>query len=157
MVAATGAISAPHTSAITQKLAGGLGSGLNKLAMGIFSLQDFAKVPSAFKLSYNRSAQKVAGINWTSGILETLKSLPKAAQYIIVPAAVTGFAAGFGPVAATIAALAGFGIPWGLGEIFEHLLPHEEEVIQKICQEKGIDITKPDGMPDINKPEGYLA
>ncbi len=156
MVTAAGAVSGVRAVTAAGKL-GGKGKGLNGVLMGIFSIPEFSKVPSAFKLSYNRSAQKVTGLNWTSGILETVKSIPKAAQYFIIPAILTGVAVGAAPAAATIATLAGLGIPMGLSNLFEHILPHEEEVIELACKEKGIDITKPDGMPNINNPEGYLA
>lgn len=154
--AAGATASAPNinSTGIMNKLQGKLLSGG---AQSLFFLSEFRNVPSAFALRYNRSAQKVTGLNWTSGLLETLKSLPNAVQWLIIPTAITGAAIGFGPIAATLATVAGLAVPECVSSLFEKLFPHEEEVIAQACKEKGIDIGKPDGTPDIRKSEGILA
>ncbi len=153
-VAVTGTTTSANSLSLLQKFKGKCVSGGLQCIM---SIPEFAKVPAAFALKYNRSAQKVSGLNMTSGVLETLKSLPKAAQWLLIPAIITGAATGLGPIAATLATALGFAIPMGTSELLSKLFPHEEDVIAQVCKEKGIDITKPDGTPDIRKPEGVLA
>ena len=123
----------------------------------IMCIPEFAKVPAAFSLKYNRSAQKISGLNWTSGGLEILKSLPKAAQWLIVPALIGGAACGLGPIAATLATALCWVAPMKFSEWLEELAPHEEESVRLACLEKGIDITKDNGSTNVNETGALYA
>jgi len=119
--------------------------GLGGLITAGFCLFDFAEVPKAFDLKYNKKGEQVEGINWKSGIKEILKSIPKCAQMLILPTLITAAAAGAAPLAATVAGILAFAAPMAGYALLDKLLPHEEEQIKLLCQEKGIDITSPQG------------
>jgi len=121
------------------------GIGLGGLLTAGFCLFDFAEVPKAFTLDHNKKGEKVEGTNWKSGCNEILKSIPKCAQMLILPAVITAAAAGAGPIVATLGGLAALAAPMGGYALLDKLLPHEEEEIKQICQEKGIDISSPQG------------
>ena len=151
------------TSAVSASAAGKTGTraikglGLGGLVTAGFCLFDFASVPGAFKLQYNKQGEKVEGTNWKSGITEILKSIPKCAQMLVLPALIGAAAAGAGPIVATLAGIASFAAPMLGYHFLDKLLPHEEEVVKQVCEAKGIDITKPDGTPDIKQAAGVLA
>ena len=119
--------------------------GLGGLVTAGFCLFDFAEVPKAFSLKYDKKGEKVEGTNWESGINEILKSIPKCAQMLILPAVITAAVAGAGPVIATLGGLAALAAPMGGYALLDKLFPHEEEEVQLICQGKGIDLSSPEG------------
>ena len=121
------------------------GLGLGGLVTAGVCLFDFAEVPKAFGLDYNKKGEKVEGTNWKAGFNEILKSIPKCAQMLILPAVITAAIAGAGPLAATLGGIAALAAPMGGYALLDKLLPHEEEVIKLICEEKGIDISGPQG------------
>ena len=130
----------------TGNLKGIKGLGLGSLLTAGICLFDFAEVPKAFKLKYNSKGEKVEGTNWKAGIKEFLKSVPKCDQMFILPTLITAAVAGAGPLVATLGGIAALAAPMGGYALLDKLLPHEEEEIKLICQEKGIDISGPEGI-----------
>ena len=122
------------------------GLGLGGLVTAGICLFDFAEVPKAFQLKYNSKGEKVEGTNWKAGINEFLKSVPKCAQMLALPALITALAAGLNPVTATLAGILALAAPMGGYALLDKLLPHEEEKIKLICQEKGLDLSGPEGV-----------
>ena len=119
-----------------------------------FCLFDFMEVPSAFKLKYDYDGKKVDGLNISAGAKETAWSSVKCASAFALPWIIGMFVTPLGPVAATVATLLKLGSPILSYTLLDKLRPHEKEVIQEICQAKGIDITKPDNaVPSLNKTD----
>ena len=145
MASVAGIASVMNKANATNKIKGLKGLGLGGLVTAGFCLFDFAEVPKAFNLKYNKNGEKVEGTNWKAGINEILKSIPKCVQMLVFPALITAVAAGFNPVTATLAGILAFAVPMGGYAIFDKLLPHEDEVIKLACKEKGIDISNPEG------------
>ena len=133
------------------------GAGLGGIITAGFCLFDFASVPGAFSLKYNKQGEKVEGTNWKAGITEIFKSIPKCAQMFILPALIGAAAAGAGPIVAALAGIASFAAPMIGYSVLDKLLPHEEEEVRKICEAKGINIDIPDRTPDIRQQTGVLA
>ena len=142
MASVAGIVSAINKPKATSKIKG---IGLGGLATAGFCLFDFAEVPKAFGLKYNKNGEKVEGTNWKAGINEILKSIPKCLQTLAIPAAIAAITVGAGPVVATLGGITAFLAPMGVYALLDKLLPHEEEVIKLICQDKGIDISGPQG------------
>jgi len=139
-------------TAIKHKKALGIGGVMSGLLTAGFCLFDFMEVPSAFKLKYDYDGKKVDGLNISAGAKETGWSAVKCASAFALPWVIGMFATPLGPIAATVAALLKIGAPILSYSLLDKLRPHEKEVIQEICQAKGIDITKPDdAVPSLNE------
>ena len=145
-----------HMPTSVPKAAKGAGIFGGLISVG-FCVPEFLGVIDAAKMGYNKKGEKVEGINWSSAITEFFKSIPKAAQYFIIPAVLGGIACGAGPIAATLATIAGFAIPEGTNKLLSKIIPHETELIAQACKEKGINIEQPQNMTDIRNAGGVLA
>ncbi len=116
--------------------------GLGGLMTAGFCVFDFLSVPGAFKLDYNTEGEKVEGTNWKSGFKELGKSTLKCLSYLAVPALIAGAVASSGPLIAVLGGAAAIGSTFGLGSLFDKLLPEEQKLVAEACEKKGIDINQ---------------
>lgn len=114
--------------------------GLGGLTTAAFCLFDFMEVPKSFKLEYNEKGEKVEGTNMKSGFKEILKSIPKCAASLILPAVIGGACMSAGPLVAAIGGVLAFASPMISYSILDKILPHESEVVAEACKKKGIEL-----------------
>ena len=128
------------TNKIPKKMSFLKGAGLASLLPAGLCIFDFTTVPGAFKLEYNSKGQKVEGTNWECGLKELGKSAIRCIGYAAVPALLIGAAAGCGVIGAALLGLASVGSTFVLSDIYEKILPSEQDTVEEMCKRKGISI-----------------